>query len=162
MKKIYTQKEIDEWESSNDPIMNSLWYRNRPGIRRSGVNIKITNQEMVTLYEYNRNPVSFIHAHGIVYPGGNKCKPILHQTQEKILMDHNLKKLLDRGVLVTINSDDPAYFGGYMNENFSQTAMALNLSQSELKLLAINSFKASFLPVSTKESWIEKIHQLSL
>ena len=80
----------------------------------------------------------------------------------KKLADHNLKKLIDRGILVTINSDDPAYFGGYMNENFSQTAMALNLSQAEIKLLAINSFKASFLPVSTKEAWIEKINQLSL
>ncbi len=92
MKKIYTQKEIDEWESSNNPIMNSLWYKNRPGIRRSGINLKITDREMITLYEYNRNPVTFINEYGIVYPGGNKCKPILHQNQEKILMDHDLKR----------------------------------------------------------------------
>jgi hypothetical protein len=92
MKQIHTQKEIDLMESTNDPKMKSLLYKELPGIRRCGVNIKITDQEMITLYEYDRNPVSFIHNHGIVYPGGNKCKPILHNNQEKILTEHELKR----------------------------------------------------------------------
>ena len=78
----------------------------------------------------------------------------------KNLTDHNLKKMLQRGVKVTINSDDPAYFGGYMNENFIQTAKALNLSSEEIKQLAINSFEASFLDSETKQGWIKKIHDL--
>lgn len=78
----------------------------------------------------------------------------------KNLTDHNLKKMLQRGVKVTINSDDPAYFGGYMNENFIQTAKALNLSREEIKQLAINSFEASFLDPETKQGWIKKIHDL--
>ena len=92
MKKIYTQKEIDQLESTNDSRMNDLLYRNKPGIRRSGINIKITDLEMVTLYEYDRDPVSFIHNHGIVYPGGNRGKPILHEDQKKILLDREIKR----------------------------------------------------------------------
>ncbi len=92
MKKIYTQKEIDQWELANDPRMDSLLYRGRSGIRRSGINIRITDMEMVTLYEYDRNPVNFISNHGIVYPGGNRCRPVLHHNQEKILMDHEIKR----------------------------------------------------------------------
>jgi len=92
MQKIYTQKEIDQWESTNDPRMNDLLYRNRPGIRRSGINIRISGSEMITLYEYDRNPVSFIHDHGIVSPGGNRSRPILNSNQERILLDHEIKR----------------------------------------------------------------------
>jgi adenosine deaminase len=63
----------------------------------------------------------------------------------KDLKDHNLKKMLDLGVCVTINSDDPAYFGGYMNQNFLETAEALDLSREDIVALARNSFEASFL-----------------
>jgi adenine deaminase len=76
------------------------------------------------------------------------------------LSDHNLKKLLDRGVKVTINSDDPAYFGGYANQNYLETAEALNLSIEELKIIAANSFEASFLDDKIKTEWISKIHML--
>ena len=78
----------------------------------------------------------------------------------KKLEDHNLKKLLKLGVKVTINSDDPAYFGGYMNQNFLETAEALDLSLDELKTLAINSFEASFLPDAKKMHWIQEIKAL--
>lgn len=64
----------------------------------------------------------------------------------KTLEQHNLKKLLAAGLRVTINSDDPAYFGGYIGENFLQTQAALKLSAGELQTLARNAFKASFLP----------------
>jgi len=60
------------------------------------------------------------------------------------MADHNLKTLLDRGILATINSDDPAYFGGYINENYLTAQTALGLDESELRALAANSFEASF------------------
>jgi len=73
------------------------------------------------------------------------------------LEDHNLKRLLDRGLMVTVNSDDPAYFGGYLNENLIQVQSALNLSRQEIKTLIINSFKSSFLNENEKNNWISKV-----
>lgn len=73
------------------------------------------------------------------------------------LSDHNLHKLLKRGVKVTINSDDPAYFGGYANQNYLESTQALNLTNEELRTLAVNSFEASFLPEKEKSRWIQKI-----
>jgi adenosine deaminase len=61
------------------------------------------------------------------------------------LRDHNLKRLLDLGVKVTINSDDPAYFGGYIGENYVQTAEALGLTKDEIARIATNSFEARFV-----------------
>lgn len=78
----------------------------------------------------------------------------------KDLKDHNLKTMLDRGVCVTINSDDPAYFGGYMNQNFRETAKALNLNASDIVTLAKNSFKASFIEEDLKKKWMDKCDQV--
>ncbi|MES2839149.1 MAG: adenosine deaminase [Pseudomonadota bacterium] len=61
------------------------------------------------------------------------------------LKDHPMKRLLDAGLCATVNSDDPAYFGGYMNANFVQTVQALDLSQEDVITLARNSFEASFV-----------------
>jgi hypothetical protein len=58
---------------------------------------------------------------------------------------HNIKRLLDRGLCVTVNSDDPAYFGGYLLENYLAVQRALGLSRDDLSLLARNSIEASFL-----------------
>ena len=66
------------------------------------------------------------------------------------LRDHNLKELMDAGVLVTVNSDDPAYFGGYVADNYLAIAEALNLSRDDLVQLAHNSIEASFLPEDRK------------
>ncbi len=63
----------------------------------------------------------------------------------KDLRDHGLKTMLDAGLCVTINSDDPAYFGGYLNTNFEQTVAALDLSRDDVVQLARNSFEASFI-----------------
>ena len=63
----------------------------------------------------------------------------------KDLRDHPLKKMLDAGLCATVNSDDPAYFGGYMNANFEQTVHALGLSREDVIQLAKNSFEASFI-----------------
>jgi adenosine deaminase len=59
--------------------------------------------------------------------------------------------------MATINSDDPAYFGGYMNENYIAVAEALKLSKVQIVELAKNSFAASFLDKARKEEMIEKI-----
>ena len=61
------------------------------------------------------------------------------------LSRHNLRRMLERGVLVTVNSDDPAYFGGYLNQNFIELADALDLNEADIRTLCKNSFKASFL-----------------
>ncbi len=67
------------------------------------------------------------------------------------LEDHNLAELLRAGVCVTINSDDPAYFGGYIGENFSATASALNLSLADIDRLARNAIQAAFLDAERRE-----------
>jgi len=66
------------------------------------------------------------------------------------LQDHNLRALLAAGLRATINSDDPAYFGGYVGQNFRETAQALRLTDAELAALARNSIEASFLPAAEK------------
>jgi adenosine deaminase len=62
------------------------------------------------------------------------------------LASHPLKAMLEAGLRVTVNSDDPSYFGGYINDNFSQTAQALGLNREHLITLARNSFNAAFMP----------------
>ncbi|MBP0004322.1 MAG: adenosine deaminase [Cyanobacteria bacterium SBC] len=74
---------------------------------------------------------------------------------------HNLKKLLDRGLCVTVNSDDPAYFGGYVVENFEAIQMGLNLSRNEIVRLAKNSFVASFLSNDVKQKYLEELDDLT-
>ncbi len=66
------------------------------------------------------------------------------------LRDHNLAEMMDAGVLVTVNSDDPAYFGGYVGDNYLAIAEALNLDRDRLVQLARNSIEASFLPEDRK------------
>ena len=73
------------------------------------------------------------------------------------LNEHNLKKMLDEKLMVMINSDDPAYFGGYINENLIKSQIALNLSMKEIKTLIVNSFKSSFLKEEKKKEWIRQI-----
>jgi adenosine deaminase len=73
------------------------------------------------------------------------------------LEKHNLRRLLARGVCVTINSDDPAYFGGYLNENFLAAQRALGLTREEIHQLARNSFEASFLTASEQRRFIDEL-----
>ncbi len=67
------------------------------------------------------------------------------------LRQHNLKQLLAAGLRVTVNSDDPAYFGGYVNDNFAAAQQALKLSRDELSRLARNSFLAAFIAEADKK-----------
>ena len=73
------------------------------------------------------------------------------------LARHPIKAMLDRGLAATVNSDDPAYFGGYLAENFVATARAVRLSREELADLARNSFRGSFLPVAERERWVAEV-----
>ena len=75
----------------------------------------------------------------------------------KDLRDHNFAKLLRRGVVLTINSDDPAYFGGYIGENYRATAAALKLTADELVTVAENAVRASFMPAQAKTSLLGQI-----
>ena len=73
------------------------------------------------------------------------------------LSQHNLGRMLDAGIAATINSDDPAYFGGYINENFTQTFAALGLSAQQAWQLSANSFNASFADDSVKRRYLEHL-----
>lgn len=76
------------------------------------------------------------------------------------LTDHPLKKMLDKGILVTVNSDDPAYFGGYLNENYLAIVKALNLSVADIGTLAKNSLQASVMGADQKERYFKKIDSI--
>ena len=71
------------------------------------------------------------------------------------LADHNIGKLLEAGLVATVNSDDPAYFGGYMNDNFVQTFAATGLTAPQAYQLARNSFDASFIDEKQKRAYID-------
>ena len=73
------------------------------------------------------------------------------------LASHNLKHLLDAGLAATVNSDDPAYFGGYMNDNFTQTFAATGLQAEHAYTLARNSFEASFIEASAKRRYVDQL-----
>lgn len=73
------------------------------------------------------------------------------------MQQHPILKLLDAGLLVTVNSDDPAYFGGYVNNNFRAVQDSLSPTPSQLIQLAKNGFRASFLDEATKAEWIRKV-----
>jgi adenosine deaminase len=78
------------------------------------------------------------------------------------LRQHNLARLLRAGVCVTVNSDDPAYFGGYLNSNFMATGEALQLSRDELVQLARNAFTAAFVPAAQQQSWLDELQAYAL
>ena len=73
------------------------------------------------------------------------------------LESHNLKRLLDRGAAITLNSDDPAYFGGYLLANFTAAQRALGLTRADCVRVARNSFEGAFLSHEEKERWMEAI-----
>lgn len=75
------------------------------------------------------------------------------------MAQHNLKQLLDRGLCVTVNSDDPSYFGGYVAENFEAVAESLQLSQQDIYQLAKNSFTATFLSAEQKQELLRELEQ---
>lgn len=75
------------------------------------------------------------------------------------LADHNIGELLDAGLCVTLNSDDPAYFGGYLNDNFVGTFAATGLTAQHAYALASNSFEASFVSDAQRQTWMHALKQ---
>ncbi|WP_298864525.1 adenosine deaminase [uncultured Gimesia sp.] len=75
----------------------------------------------------------------------------------KTMSEHPLKRMLDAGLLVTVNSDDPPYFGGYVNENFAAIQQSLDLTQADLIKLAQNSFAAAFLSDEEKQKLMAEL-----
>ncbi|TRZ56638.1 MAG: adenosine deaminase [Rhodocyclaceae bacterium] len=73
------------------------------------------------------------------------------------LARHNLRQIMDAGIIATVNSDDPAYFGGYINENFVQTFAALGMDTQHAYQLAKNSFEVSFLDAGTKGRYRDQL-----
>lgn len=73
------------------------------------------------------------------------------------LKDHNLGRMLELGIVATVNSDDPAYFGGYLNRNFHETMAALQLGADAAVLLAANSFEASFASPERKRAYAARL-----
>tara|TARA_R110000765_G_scaffold86256_2_gene166006 strand:+ start:1118 stop:2164 length:1047 start_codon:yes stop_codon:yes gene_type:complete len=85
-------------------------------------------------------------------PTSNVALKVIQKMEE-----HPVAKMLKKGIIATIHSDDPAYFGGYMNENYFETTKALNLNKDQLMKLAINAFKASWLHTDTKQKRITEV-----
>jgi adenosine deaminase len=73
------------------------------------------------------------------------------------LKDHPLKRMLDKNLMVTVNSDDPSYFGGYVNQNYLEVAHALNLTKDDILILVKNSFTSSFLSEKEKKRFFDKV-----
>ena len=76
------------------------------------------------------------------------------------LAEHNLRALLDAGLCATVNSDDPAYFGGYINDNFLQVFAATGMTSVHAWQLASNSFEASFAPEADKRAWMARLQSV--
>jgi adenosine deaminase len=76
------------------------------------------------------------------------------------LGQHNLRAMLDAGLVATVNSDDPAYFGGYIHENYTQTFAALGLTAQHAWQLAHNSLEASFMDTSAKRVFQDQLAEL--
>jgi adenosine deaminase len=70
---------------------------------------------------------------------------------------HNISQLLDKGILVTVNADDPSYFGGYLNDNYQALVDHLSINYRQIKKLAANSFTASFLSEDKKVFWKQQV-----
>lgn len=76
------------------------------------------------------------------------------------LTQHTLRRMLEAGVCVTLNSDDPAYFGGYLLDNYRQTFEALELNAQHAHTLAANSLRASFAPAADKARWLQALDRV--
>lgn len=76
------------------------------------------------------------------------------------LAQHTLKAMLDAGIMATVNSDDPAYFGGYINQNFTETFAALGMDATHAYRLARNSFDASFIDAPLRAKYVQRLDEV--
>jgi len=108
-------------------------------------NASINDDHLVELLKQRQIPLTLC-------PLSNKALKVVTNMEE-----HPLKKMLHKGLLVTVNSDDPAYFGGYINENYEAVSNALLFNKDELAQLAKNSFEGSFLTPAEKKKYLNTI-----
>lgn len=113
-------------------------------------NRAMEDEELVRRLAQNKTPLT-------VCPLSNLKLGVVDQLEQ-----HPLGRMLDEGLIVTVNSDDPAYFGGYVSENFLQIATALELSAESIVCLARNSFEASFLDQDQIDYWQHEIAAVKL
>lgn len=92
-----------------------------------------------------------------VCPLSNKKLCVVHD-----MRDHPIRNMLDAGLMATVNSDDPAYFGGYVNDNFAAIIAALDLSESHIRALAKNSFRGAFMAPGEQQAHIDAIDQVAI
>jgi len=78
------------------------------------------------------------------------------------LEDHPILKMMEKGLTVTVNSDDPAYFGGYVNDNYIAVSKALGLNVEQISQIAKNSFLSSFLPETTRTKYLDVLNQYNM
>src|SRR5262249_56155218 len=76
------------------------------------------------------------------------------------LAHHPLRRMLDKGLMVTVNSDDPAYFGGYVNENYRASAQALRLARDEIAAIVRNGIKASLMTTAEKDKALADVDRV--
>ena len=77
------------------------------------------------------------------------------------MSEHPIREMLALGLKATVNSDDPAYFGGYMNDNLNSLVEAVDLSRDEIVELIRNSFKSSFLSTDEKRRHLEAVNRIA-
>ena len=76
------------------------------------------------------------------------------------LAHHPLRRMMDKGLMVTVNSDDPAYFGGYVNQNYRAVSEALGLGRDEIAAIVRNGFHASLMPMSEKDEALAEVDRI--
>jgi len=76
------------------------------------------------------------------------------------LAHHPLRPMMDRGLMVTVNSDDPAYFGGYVNQNYVAVSDALKLGRDEIALIVRNGIRASLMSASEKDKTLTEVDRV--
>ena len=87
-----------------------------------------------------------------VCPLSNCCLKVFHD-----MRDHNIKRLYDAGLNVTVNSDDPPYFGGYINDNYAAVKSTFDFTDYDIWKMARASFEAAFLPSDRKEAFLKEL-----
>ena len=132
-------------EGSAQNIRNAIEILN--GARIDHGNSCLTDDTVVELLKERKIPLTLC-------PLSNLKLKVINKME-----DHPILKMMEKGLMVTINSDDPAYFGGYVNQNYLAVSKALNLSLEQIGQIAGNSFVGSFLPENIKTKYIDNLNQ---
>ena len=110
----------------------------------------LTDNSVVDLLKENKTPLTLC-------PLSNLKLKVIRR-----LEDHPILKMMERELIVSVNSDDPAYFGGYINDNYIAVSKALRLNMEQIGQIAGNSFLSSFLPENTREKYLDVLNQYNM